>query len=305
MRKERRFVAYALVIAMMGAIFINYQLRIFAAVETDTQKEITLDFIPAANETAEDTTAIGTTATIKGTSIKIYEDLYYGAAGIEVNVAENTEIDLITAYEFSNGAVVYRFDYWGSESPELYNAVLDYCFIAATDITVAGEEPEATVAPEATPTPETTATPAPTPTVAPTASPESTVAPTATPAPTVEPTATPEPTVSPELTPEVGNSIVDFGSMSKTMYIASNALTLYKNHIDDEETTSVSGVKNEKVKVYFYYELSDGTVKYKVEYTGRNRSLKTAIASGYDFIKADSLSATKGRTSASFWGWNY
>ena len=70
-------------------------------------------------------------------------------------------------------------------------------------------------------------------------------------------------------------------------------------------TTSVSGVKNEKVKVYFYYELSDGTVKYKVEYTGRNRSLKTAIASGYDFIKADSLSATKGRTSTSFWGWNY
>ena len=62
---------------------------------------------------------------------------------------------------------------------------------------------------------------------------------------------------------------MDFGSMSKTMYIASNALTLYKNHIDDVETTSVSGVKNEKVKVYFYYELSDGTVKYKVEqFTG-------------------------------------
>ena len=89
------------------------------------------------------------------------------------------------------------------------------------------------------------------------------------------------------------------------MYIASNSLTLYHNHIDDVETTSVSGVKNEKVNVYFYYELSDGTVKYKVEYTGRNRSLKSAIASGYEFIKSDDLSATKGRSTASFWGWGY
>ncbi len=295
----KNVVTMMLSVAMVISILQTVAFHVVAA------EEITLDFIPTANETAEDTTAIGTTATIKGTSVEIYEDLYYGAVGIEVNVAENTEIDLITAYEFSNGAVVYRFDYWGSESPELYNAVLDYCFIAATDITVAGEEPEATKAPEATSTPEATATPAPTPTVAPTASPEPTVAPTVTPAPTVEPTATPEPTVSPEATPEAGNSIVDFGSMSKTMYIASDSLTLYKNHIDDEETTSVSSVKNEKVKVYFYYELSDGTVKYKVEYTGRNRSLKNAIVSGYDFIKADDLSATKSNSFGSFLSWGY
>lgn len=299
----RNVVTMMLSVAMVISILQTVAFRVVAA------EEITLDFIPTANETAEDTTAIGTTATIKGTSVKIYEDLYYGAPGVEVAVAENTGIDLITAYEFSNGAVVYRFDYWGSESPELYNAVLDYCFIAAADIIVAGEGPEATTAPEATATPEVT--PVPTPTVAPTASPEPTVAPTATPVTTVAPTATPAPTVEPTATPEatetpeVGNSIVDYGSMSKTMYIASNSLTLYKNHIDDVENTSVSSVKNEKVKVYFYYELSDGTVKYKVEYSGRNRSLKSAIASGYEFIKSDDLSATKGRSTASFWGWSY
>ena len=287
----RNVVTMMLSVAMVISILQMVAFRVVAA------EEITLDFIPTANETAEDTTAIGTTATIKGTSVKIYEDLYYGAPGVEVAVAENTVIDLITAYEFSNGAVVYRFDYWGSESPELYNAVLDYCFIAAADIIVAGEEPEVTPVP--TPTAAPTASPEPT--VAPTATPVPTVAPTATPAPTVEPTATPEATE----TPEVGNSIVDYGSMSKTMYIASNSLTLYQNHIDDVETTSVSGVKNEKVNVYFYYELSDGTVKYKVEYTGRNRSLKSAIASGYEFIKSDDLSATKGRSTASFWGWGY
>lgn len=296
-RTMRNVVTMMLSVAMVISILQMIAFRVVAA------DEITLDFIPTANETAEDTTAIGTSATIKGTSVKIYEDLYYGAPGVEVAVAENTEIDLITAYEFSNGVVVYRFDYWGSESPELYNVVLDYCFIAATDITVAGEEPEATTTPEVTPTPEVTS--APTPTAAPTASPTPTVAPTATPAPTVAPTATPAPTAEPTATPEAGNSIVDYGTMSKTMYIASNSLTLYHNHIDDVETTSVSGVKNEKVNVYFYYELSDGTVKYKVEYTGRNRSLKSAIASGYEFIKSDDLSATKGRSTASFWGWGY
>lgn len=250
-------------------------------------EEITLTLIPDNNETAENTYVYGEKATIKGTSVKIYKDLYYGAPGIEVAVTENTEIDLITAYSFSNGAVMYRFDYWGSESPELYNEVLDYCFINATDITVAGEEPEATATPEVTPAPTPTA------------------APTATPKPTVEPTATPVQTVAPTATPEAGNSIVDYGSMSKTMYITSNSLTLYKNHIDDVETTFVSGVKNEKVKVYFYYELSDGTVKYKVEYSGRNRSLKNAIASGYEFMKSDDLSAAKGKSTTSFWGWNY
>lgn len=291
MRKFRKFVVFTLTTAMMVSLFTNGHLPTFAA------DEIVLDFIPTANETAEDTTAIGTTATIKGTSVEIYEDLYYGAPGVEVAVAENTEIDLITAYEFSNGAVVYRFDYWGSESPELYDAVLDYCFISTADITVAGEE----VVPEVTPAP----TASPEPTIAPTATPAPTVAPEATPTPTAEPTATPAPTTEPTKAPEEGNRIVDYGSMSKTTYVNTNSLTLYKNHVDDEESKTISGVKNEKVTVYFYYELSDGTVKYKVEYTGRNRSLKNAIASGYDFIKADDLSASKSKTSNSFWGWSY
>lgn len=292
MKKQEKTMkkATAMIISAAMVVSVAQILPAFAA------EDITLDCIPAANETAEDTTAIGTTAAIKGTSVEIYEDLYYGAPGVEVAVAENTEIDLITAYEFSNGAVVYRFDYWGSESPELYDAVLDYCFISAADITVAGEEVE----------PEATATPAPTaaPTAEPTATPAPTAEPTATPAPTAAPTAEPTATPAPTEAPEAGNSIVDYGSMSKTMYINTSSLTLYKNHIDDEESKNISGVKNEKVTVYFYYELSDGTMKYKVEYTGKNRSLKSAIAGGYNFIKSDDLSTTKSKSSTSFWGWN-
>ena len=40
---------------------------------------------------------------LKGDSVKIYSDLYYGAPGVEVAVTPGTEIDLITAYSFSNG----------------------------------------------------------------------------------------------------------------------------------------------------------------------------------------------------------
>jgi len=231
--------------------------------------EVILDCIPDANETAEDTTAIGTKAVIKGTTVVIYEDIYYGAPGIIVSLAENTEIDLITAYEFSNGAVIYRFDYWGSESPELYNAVIDYCFIAAGDIMIAGEEPGTSE--EVIPNPE-------------------------------EPIV---PEEKPEEDLEEYISIVDYGSMNQTMYVAADAITLYKNHLDDLNAITVSGVKNEKVKVYFFYEFYDGTVKYKVEYSGRNRSLKNALATGYAFIKVDDLSANRVKTSTSFRGWSY
>ena len=65
---------------------------------------------------------------------------------------------------------------------------------------------------------------------------------------------------------------------------------------------SVINIKGEKVKVYFYYELADGTVKYKVEYTGRKTALKNAIASGYEFVNAEDLSAAK---SSSKSGWYF
>ena len=245
---------YSLVLALIMALslFSVFPTTAFAA----DSEEITLTLIPNNNETAENTYVYGEKATIKGASVKIYEDLYYGAPGIEVTVAENTEVDLITAYSFSNGAVVYRFDYWGSESPDLYDAVLDYCFISAADLV--GNE---VVAPEVTPTPE----------------------------PTPEPGETPD---NEEDTPEFEedhNAIVDFGSMDKEMYISPRNLTLYGNHIDDLDAKTVSSVKGEKVHVYFYYELADGTVKYKVEYTGRKSALKNAIANGYEFVNADDL----------------
>lgn len=274
MIKMKKVFAKMLTLVMAISLFSTLAITAFAA-------DITLTVIPDNNETAENTYVYGEKAVLKGDSVKIYKDLYYGAPGVEVAVTPGTEIDLITAYSFSNGVVVYRFDYWGSESPALYDAVLDYCFIPATEFD-GGED----VAPEVTPQP----TPTPTPEV--------------TPEPTPEVTPTPEPTPEPEPTPDVeeGNAIVDFGSMNKTMYISPSRLTMYSNHIDDVDSKTVSNVKGEKVKVYFYYELADGTVKYKVEYTGRKTALKNAIASGYEFVKAEDLSATK---SSSRSGWYF
>ena len=77
--------------------------------------------------------------------------------------------------------------------------------------------------------------------------------------------------------------------MNKDMYISSRSLTLYGNHIDDADDKTVSGVKDEKVHVYFFYELADGTVRYKVEYNGRKAALKSAIAQGYEFVNAEDL----------------
>ena len=87
------------------------------------------------------------------------------------------------------------------------------------------------------------------------------------------------------------------------MYISPRSLTLYGNHIDDVDSKTVSSVKGEKVHVYFYYELADGTVRYKVEYTGRKTALKNAIAGGYEFVNADDLYTKK--TNSWFSGWNY
>ncbi|MBQ3008361.1 MAG: hypothetical protein IJN77_00310 [Oscillospiraceae bacterium] len=280
--KMKKVLSLVLSFVMTLSLFSVLPTSAFAA----ENEEITLTLIPDNNETAENTFVYGEKATIKGTSVKIYKDLYYGAPGIEVNVAEGTEIDLITAYSFSNGAVVYRFDYWGrTESPELYDAVLDYCFISATDL--AGNED---VAPEVTPDPQ------------PTPEPE------VTPEPTPEVTPTPQPTPTPDVeeTPEVetdDKAIVDFGSMDKDMYISPRNLTLYGNHIDDVDSKTASNVKGEKVHVYFYYELADGTVRYKVEYTGRKTALKNAIAGGYEFVNAEDL-YTKATSSKSY-GWKF
>lgn len=251
MTKMKKVLSLVLAFVMTLSLFSGLSMTAMAT----NSDEITLTVIPANNETAENTYVYGEKAVLKGNSVKIYKDLYYGAPGVEVTVAPGTEIDLITAYSFSNGAVVYRFDYWGSESPALYDAVLDYCFIPATEF-----EGSEDVAPEVTP----------------------------------------QPTPTPDV--EEGNAIVDFGSMNRTMYISPSRLTLYSNHMDSVDSKTVSNVKGEKVKVYFYYELADGTVKYKVEYTGRKTALKNAIASGYEFVNAEDLSAAK---SSSKSGWYF
>ena len=274
---------------VLALILTISMFTVFPAAYSD--EEITLTAIPNNNETAENTFVYGETAVIKGTSVKIYEDLYYGAPGIEVNIAEGTEIELITAYSFSNGAVVYRFDYWGrTESPELYDAVLDYVFICASSL-VGNED----AAPEEIPAaPVVPSKPEPDPEPNPEPEPEMPVIPESPEVPDVE-----------EEAPEVefdGKAIVNYGSMNKDLYVSVRNLTLYGNHIDDVDSNLASNVKDEKVHVYFFYELADGTVRYKVEYYGKKSALKTAIEDGYEFVDANDL-YEKTTKKKGFFGW--
>ncbi|MBQ4628163.1 MAG: hypothetical protein IJB44_03695 [Clostridia bacterium] len=106
---------------------------------------LTLDFLPE-NLIADAETSSAKTATINGTSVKVYKSLDNGAEAIEIAVDANTKIDLITKYTFTKAdgskLVFYRYDYLGSNQA-LSDAALSeysgYVFIFADDITV--EEP--------------------------------------------------------------------------------------------------------------------------------------------------------------------
>lgn len=307
MRKLRKIISFALVIAMMVSLFTNCQLPVFATGETESTEttttetgntDITLDFVSENNETAEIISAVGQNATIKGTSVNIYKDVYYGAPGMNITVAEGTVIDLVQALEFPSGTVLYYYEYSDNENAanaELYEYSFDYKYISAADITVLSGDaeseatpspseeptatPEATTTPEATVTPEATASPEATATPEVTASPEATTTPEATATPSAEPT------TSPEVEDEM-SGITDYGSLDFDAYIIPESLTIYKSHMDDVEYVTVADVKGETIHVYYYYELSDNTVKYKVEYTGENTALAAAISGGYTFVKS-------------------
>lgn len=114
-------------------------------IENPEETTITLDFLPA-DLIADAETSSAKTATINGTSVKVYKSLDNGAEAIEIAVDANTKIDLITKYTFTKAdgskLVFYRYDYLGSNQA-LSDAALSeysgYVFIFADDITV--EEP--------------------------------------------------------------------------------------------------------------------------------------------------------------------
>ena len=118
-------------------------------VEEETEKTVvektpalTLDFLPE-NLIADAETSSAKTATINGTSVKVYKSLDNGAEAIEIAVDAGTQIELVTKYTFTSSDgktyVFYRYDYTGTNS-ELSNAAISeysgYVFIYAEDITV-------------------------------------------------------------------------------------------------------------------------------------------------------------------------
>ncbi len=100
---------------------------------------ITLDTVPQGEiPTAKDPAAkYGTVNTDK---IKLFKSPDYGAAGVEMDVKAGTMIELVTAYTFENGQIVYRFDYHGVDNSSLFDAALSQYsgtpFIPAEYVTV-------------------------------------------------------------------------------------------------------------------------------------------------------------------------
>ncbi len=286
-KRIRKTLAYVLAFAMTVSMFTNYQMPVAAEGESGTQT-VVLDFVKEG-VIAEAQDPASTKATINTTPVNLYNSPEYGAEGVSVAVEIGTEIELVTAYTFTDGQIIYRYDYNGDNS-DLSGAALSqysgYPFISASDVTLVPEGAEAT--PESTPSPE----PTPTPQV--TQSPEPTTSSTPTPEATPEVNPTPEPTVSPELTssPDINegiSGIMNFGSVDFNAYIIPDCLTIYKNHIDDVEQKVVENVTGEKVYVYYFYELENGTVKYKIDYAGENIAISTAIAEGYTFVKSTDM----------------
>ena len=108
---------------------------------------ITLDFIP--NDVyANSAPATEKYAAINDTIIRVYKSPDYQAEGVELTVNAGTVIELVTAYTYSDGQVVYRYDYNGVENSALYNAALSelsgYPIIPAQYITVGVETVENT-----------------------------------------------------------------------------------------------------------------------------------------------------------------
>ena len=112
------------------------------------EETITLDFVPN-DLVVNSATATEKYAVINETTIRLYKSPDYNAEGIELTVNAGTIIELVTAYTYSDGQVVYRFDYNGMENDALYNAALSeysgYPIIPAKYITVGVETTEKTL----------------------------------------------------------------------------------------------------------------------------------------------------------------
>ena len=117
------------------------------ATQAPEGETITLDFVPN-DPYANSVPATEKYAVINDTTIRVYKSPDYQAEGVELTVNAGTVIELVTAYTYSDGQVVYRYDYNGVENSALYNAALSelsgYPIIPAKYIMVGVETVENT-----------------------------------------------------------------------------------------------------------------------------------------------------------------
>ena len=147
MANFKKVLSFILTIAITASLFANCQMPVFAEGETVDRQEITLDFVPN-DVVVNSTTASEKYAVINDTTIRVYKSPDYKSEGVELKVNAGTVIELVTAYTYSDGQVVYRFDYYGVENSALYSAALSelggYPIIPAKYITVGVETVENT-----------------------------------------------------------------------------------------------------------------------------------------------------------------
>jgi len=272
MIKLKRMLSLVLAFVMMVSLFTNGPMPVLAV-----ESEQTLTDVPAGVTPTEE--SLGTqVAYVANDTVTVYEYYENGALGMVCTGAVGEQIELTKKFTYTvEGVETVIYHFADSDLAGAMGAADDanYQFILASDVTF--------TAPEVTPTPEPTVSPEATASPEPTTSPEAT----ATPSPTTSPeaTVTPSPTVSPDAGEDM-SGIKNYGSVDFGAYIIPSAVTFYKNHIDDMDQKVVENVAGEEVHVYFFYELENGTVKYKVEYTGENTAVSAAIAAGYTFVKS-------------------
>jgi len=143
--------AVILSIAMMVSLFQADVLQSFAhgkkTSKAIAEENITLDFVPN-DIVVESSAATEKYAVINDSTICVFKSPDYQAEGVELTVNPGTVIELVTAYTYSDGQVVYRYDYYGVENSALYNAALSelggYPIIPAKYITEGVETVENT-----------------------------------------------------------------------------------------------------------------------------------------------------------------
>lgn len=121
-----------------GSISVDFSGLSYVGLAED---EVLLERVPQ-NEEPELIDIENTTAKINVTPLEVYGDIAYGEYGVVVEGMVGTEIVLRQSATYSDGTVMYRYDYNYTTADALAEVAIDYPFIHEDDIVIIEEEEE-------------------------------------------------------------------------------------------------------------------------------------------------------------------